>query len=159
MAVWRNYQPGRCFLGRLTGNEDLIQAVIDLGEKERIATASVSISGRVSRLTVGTYDPTQQVYITRTEERAMEIVSCRGLLTTEGERPFFHAHILLADVNTVVGGRLFSETLAADAECIVSELLGPGTHRVYDPRTGQIALTFHQNAPETGRPDPAVRNT
>ena len=148
MAVWCNYQPGRCFLGRLTGNEDLIQAVIDLGEKERIATASVSISGRISRLTVGTYDPTQQVYITRTEERPMEIVTCRGLLTTEAEQPFFHAHILLADVETVVGGRLFSETLAAEAELVVNELKGPPPRRVYDARTGQLALVFHESTPE-----------
>ena len=148
MAAWHHYQPGRHFLGRLTGHEDLIQAITDLGVQEQIATASVSITGRVSRLTVGTYDPNQQVYITRTEERAMEIVSCRGLLTTKGERPFFHAHILLADVNTVVGGRLFSETLAADAECVVNEICGPSTLRVYDPRIGQLALSFLENAPE-----------
>jgi predicted DNA-binding protein with PD1-like motif len=148
MAAWYNYQRGRCFLGRITGHKDIIRSVIDFGEKAHIATASVSITGRISRLTVGTFDPHQQVYITRTEERPMEIVSCQGLLTTEGERPFFHAHILLADVDMVVGGRLFPETLAAEAECIVSELRGPAAHRVYDPRTGQIALAFHQNAPE-----------
>jgi predicted DNA-binding protein with PD1-like motif len=148
MAAWHHYQPGRHFLGRLTGHEDLIQAITDLGVQEQIATASVSITGRVSRLTVGTYDPNQQVYITRTEERAMEIVSCRGLLTTEGERPFFHAHILLADVNAVVGGRLFSETLAADAECVVNELRGPAALRTYDSRIGQLALSFLENAPE-----------
>lgn len=143
MAVWRNYQPGRCILGRLTGNEDLIRAVIDLCEKERIATASVAITGRISRLTVGTFDPLQQVYITRTEERPMEIAACRGLLTTEAEQPFFHAHILLADVETVVGGRLFSETLADEAELVVNELKGPPPRRAYDTRTGQLALVFH----------------
>jgi len=148
MAAWRNYRAGRCFLGRLTEHEDLIQAITDLGVKKQIATASVSITGRISRLTVGTFDPKQQVYITRTEERSMEIVTCRGLLSTEGERPFFHAHILLADVNTVVGGRLFSETLAADAECVVNELRGPATLRAYDPRIGQLALSFWENAPE-----------
>jgi predicted DNA-binding protein with PD1-like motif len=142
MAAWCNYRPGRCFLGRLTGNEDLIQAVSDLGIREQIATASVSVTGRISRLTVGTFDPVQQVYITRTEERPMEIVACRGLLTTEGEEPFFHAHILLADVGGVLGGRLFSETLAAEAEVVVNELKGPPNRRVYDTRTGQLALVF-----------------
>ena len=148
MAAWRNYRPGRSFLGRLTEQEDLIQAITDLGVKEQIATASVSITGRISQLTVGTFDPKQQVYITRTEARPMEIVACRGLLSTEGDRPFFHAHILLADVDTVVGGRLFSETLAADAECVVTEFRGPATQRAYDPRIGQLALYFLENTPE-----------
>jgi len=147
MAAWHNYRTGRCFLGRLTEGEDLIRAVTELGVRAHIATARVTIIGRISRMTVGTFDPRQQVYITRTEDRPMEIVSCRGLLSTEGERPFFHAHILLADVDTVVGGRLFPETLAAEAECVVNELKGPATHRTYDPRTGQLALSFHQSAP------------
>ena len=147
MTAWRNYRWGRCFLGRLTGDEDLIRAVTDLGVREHIATARVSITGRISRLTVGTFDPNQQVYITRTEERPMEIVSCQGLLSTAGEAPFFHAHIMLADGDTVVGGRLFPETLAAEAECVVNELNGPVTLRTYDPRTGQLVLAFQQNVP------------
>jgi predicted DNA-binding protein with PD1-like motif len=148
MGAWYSYRPGQCFLGRLTGDEDLIQAVTRLGVQEQIATARVSITGRITRLTVGTYDPRQQVYITRTEQRPMEIVACRGLLSVEGDRPFFHAHILLADENTVIGGRLFSETLAAEAECVVEELCGPPTDRVYDASTGQLALTFQQTKPE-----------
>jgi uncharacterized protein len=142
MAAWHNYRQGRCFLGRLTGDEDLIRAVTDLGVSEHIATARVSITGRISRLTVGTFDPRQQVYITRTEKRPMEIISCQGLLSTGGERPFFHAHILLADTDTVLGGRLFPETLAAEAECLVNELKGPATLRSYDSRTGQLVLGF-----------------
>jgi predicted DNA-binding protein with PD1-like motif len=148
MAAWRNYRSGRRFLGRLTGNEDLIQAVSDLGVRERIATASISITGRITRLTIGTFDPHQQVYVTRTEDREMEIVACRGLLSTAGQRPFLHAHILLADEKAVIGGRLFSETLAAEAECLIEELCGPATHRMYDTRTGQLALTFAQSEPD-----------
>ena len=89
MAAWRNYRWGRCFLGRLTADEDLIRAVTDLGVREPIATACVSITGRISRLTVGTFDPHQQVYITRTEERPMEVVRGQGLPSTAGEAPFF----------------------------------------------------------------------
>lgn len=152
MTAWHNYHAGRRFVGRLTGDEDLIRAVTRLGVEEQITTASVSITGRISRLTVGTFDPLQQVYITRTEARPMEIVACRGLLSTAGEHPFFHAHIVLADVDTVIGGRLFSETLAAEAECLVEELRGPSTHRVYDHRTGQLALAFALTSPEDRAP-------
>ena len=72
----------------------------------------------------------------------MEIVICRGLLSTGGERPFFHAHIQLADEKSVLGGRLFPETLAAEAECLVEELRGPLTDRCFDAVSGQLALTF-----------------
>ena len=142
MGGWHSYRTGRRYVGRLCGDEDLIQAVTELGIRERIATAAVTLTGRVTRWTVGTFDPRQQVYVTRTETRPMEIVVCRGLLSTGRNRPFFHAHIQLADENTVVGGRLFSKTLAADAECIVEEFCGPATERIYDADTGQLALTF-----------------
>ena len=148
MGTWQSYRPGRRLLGRLTGDEDLIQAVTALGLNEGITTASVTVTGRVSRLTVGVYDPRQQVYVTRREERPMEIVACRGVLTSGDCQPFFQAHILLADEDTVIGGRLFSETLAAEAECLVEELLGPPADRNYDTITGQLALTFHPTAPE-----------
>lgn len=149
MTEWHNYRSGRRFLGRLTGNEDLIKAVTALGVKEQIATASVTITGRITRLTVGTFDPRQQVYVTRTEQRAMEIVAFRGLLSTGGDRPFLHAHIVLADEKAIIGGRLFSDTLAAEAECLVEELCGPPTVRRHDDRTGQLALTFHQNVTQS----------
>jgi uncharacterized protein len=148
MTEWHSYQSGRRFIGRLTGDEDLIQAVTSLGVTEQVATASVTITGRITRLTVGTFDPRQQVYVTRTEQRPMEIVACRGLLSTSGDQPFLHAHIVLADENTMIGGRLFSDTLAAEAECIVEELCGPPTIRRHDDRTGQLALTFHQTTPD-----------
>jgi len=148
MEAWQGYQPGRRFLGRLSAAEDLIQAVTAMGVREQIPTASVTVTGRVTRLTVGNYDPRQQVYITRTEERPMEIVACRGLLTTEASGPFFHAHITLADDKTVIGGRLFSKTLVAEAECVIEELLGPRAYRRYDTRTGQLTLTFHPTAPD-----------
>lgn len=142
MGAWQSYQAGRRFLGRLHGNEDLIQAVTDLGRSERIATAAVTLTGHLARWTVGTFDPRQHVYVTRTEDRPMEIVICRGLLSTGGERPFFYAHIQLADETTVVGGRLFSETLAVEADCLVEELSGPATDRCYDAASGQLALVF-----------------
>ena len=145
MKAWQSYQAGRRFIGRLADAEDLIQAVTTLGLEKKIATARVSITGRVTRLTVGTFDPRQQVYVTRSEERPMEIVACQGLLSTAGNRPFFQAHIMLADETTIIGGRLFSETIAAEAECIVEELLGPLTDRCYDTSTGQLALTFLPN--------------
>lgn len=149
MRAWHSYQARRRFLGRLTGDEDLIQAITSLGVEKQIATASVAITGRVTRLTVGTFDPHQQVYVTRTEQRPMEIVACRGLLSTAGSRPFFHAHIMLADENTIIGGRLFPETLAAEAECVVEELRGPPTDRFYDACTGQLALAFDRTAPDS----------
>jgi predicted DNA-binding protein with PD1-like motif len=148
MGAWRSYRTGRRWLGRLSEDEDLIKAVTALSVAEGIATARVVVTGCVSRLTVGVYDPRQQVYVTRREERPMEIVSCQGLLTTGHCRPFFHAHILLADEDSVIGGRLFSDTLAAEAECVIEELLGPPADRSYDNVTGQLALTFDPTAPE-----------
>ncbi len=148
MGAWRHYRPGRRFLGRLNGDEDLIQAVTAVGIREQILTATVTVTGRISRLTVGTFDPRQQVYVTRTEKRPMEIVACHGVLTTGGAGPFLHAHIMLADEETIIGGRLFAPTLVAEAECVVAELTGPPAYRSYDTRTGQLALAFHPTAPD-----------
>lgn len=148
MGAWRSYRSGRRFVGRLHADEDLIRAVTDLGVREGIATAAVTITGRLTHWTIGTFDPRQQVYVTRSEKRPMEIVVCRGLLSTGGTRPFFHAHIQLADETSVIGGRLFSETLAVEAECEVEELCGPVTDRRYNAASGQLALIFQPGVGE-----------
>ena len=152
MGAWQGYQPGRCFVGRLSGDEDLIQAVTALGVEKQITTAAVSVTGRVTRATIGTYDPSQQVYITRQEERPMEIVACRGLLTTGEPRPFLHAHILLADENTIIGGRLFSETRVTEAECIIEEFRGPIAYRRHDAHTGQLVLAWQSTEQDNAGP-------
>jgi hypothetical protein len=59
---------------------------------------------------------------------------------------------MLADEGTIIGGRLFSQTLVAEAECVVAELIGPAADRSYDTRTGQLALTFHPTAPDDSGP-------
>ncbi|MGD9332339.1 MAG: DUF296 domain-containing protein [Desulfobacterales bacterium] len=144
MGTWQAYQPGRRLVGRLTNDEDLIEAITTLGVQEQVPAAVVTLTGRITLATIGAFDARQQVYVTRREERPMEIIACRGLLTTGEPRPFLHAHIVLADENTVIGGRLFSDTLAAEAECVIEELRGPAAARDYDARTGQLVLAFGQ---------------
>lgn len=136
MEAGAEYQAGRRFLVRLA-DTDLLSGVIDFCRRHAIHTAVFQAAGAVSRFTLGVYDPTQQVYVTHTEEAPREIVSCWGTVTAGDGNPVPAAHIGLADdQGRVTGGRLFSETRVIWAELVLEELTGPALIRRYDPATG-----------------------
>lgn len=135
---------GRRILGRLEPDADLIASLTRCCRNDKVATASVSVRGSVSRYTIGTFDPTQRVYVTRAADQPMELVVCCGLYTEGPAEAFFHAHMLLADgQGRVAAGRLFSETIVCAAEFDLQELLGPPLERRYDVLTGQMQLNFN----------------
>lgn len=136
METGAEYKTGRRVLVRLS-EADLLSAVSDFCRRHSISMATFQAAGAVSRFTLGVYDPTQQVYVTHTEEAPREIVSCWGTVTAGDGNPVPAGHIGLADDRgRVTGGRLFSETRVICAELVLTELTGPDLTRRYDPATG-----------------------
>ena len=131
------YTPGRRFLGRLPHGHDLIAVIQAFCRNALIQTASFSVIGAVSEVTLGAYDPKQQVYVTFTRKAALEIVSLSGNVSLKDGQPFVHAHLVLADENgQTSGGHLFSETIVYAGEIDLQELIGPPLERAYDAATG-----------------------
>lgn len=128
---------GRCFLGRLRRDSDLITAVEGFCSRQGIATGVFSIIGAVTTVTLGTYDQNQQVYVSQRREGHFEVVHCTGNVSTKDNRPTVHAHGVFADGDGhVFAGHVFTETLMYAGEVFLRELLGNPLQRRYDKDTG-----------------------
>jgi len=118
---------GRSFLGPLPPACDLVQALEDLCRQYRPAGGTFWISGVCSKLTVGTFDHRQQVYITHTEEGLFELAACHGGMAWRQATAFVWAHgVAFDDQGRACGGRLLSPTIVASGRIYLQELSGNG---------------------------------
>ena len=135
--VCSEFKLGRRLLGRLPHGKDLITSIEDFCIASDIQTATFSVIGAVSSATIGVYDQKQHVYVTFTENAAMEIVNCIGNVSLKDKTPVIKSHIVLADEHgKIMGGRLFSETILFTGEIDLQEMTGEPLERVYDGKTG-----------------------
>jgi len=133
----REFNPGRCLLGRLPHGKDLVAAVEDFCADHCLQAAVFSIIGAVTSATLGAYDQKQQVYVTVQKREALEIVHCTGNVSLKNGRPTVHAHGVFADIHgQTMGGHVFSETVVFAGEIYIQELLGKPMARTYDEQTG-----------------------
>ena len=131
------YTNGRRILERLPQGCELTAAVLDICRREGVQTASFSVTGNLSEMTVGTFDQRQQVYVTQREKGPYDILSCTGTVTGTKENPSLNARLTVAGLDgAVTGGALFAETIIYAAELDLQELSGPALTRTYDPKTG-----------------------
>lgn len=131
------FRSGQIFLHRLPSGEDPSSVIADFCLRKGIRTATFTLAGTLSTVTLGVYDPKQQVYVTHTEETALEILSCAGNVSIKDGDPCVRASIALADLaGRIFGGRLFSPSRIFSAEMTLQALLGAPLHRTYDPGCG-----------------------
>ena len=135
--VCSEFKLGRRLLGRLPHGKDMITSIENFCIASDIQTATFSVIGAVSSATIGVYDQKQHVYVTFTENAAMEIVNCIGNVSLKDKTPVIKSHIVLADEHgKIMGGRLFSETILFTGEIDLQEMTGEPLERVYDGKTG-----------------------
>lgn len=135
--VCSEFELGRRFVGRLPHGKDLIASIEDFCIESAIQMATFSVTGTVSSATMGAYDQKQQVYVTFTENSAMEVVTCVGNVSLKDQAPVIHAHIVLGDEHgKIIGGHLFSDTILFAGEMDLQELVGKPMERIYDRTTG-----------------------
>lgn len=135
---------GRQLTATLPRDDDIITAVKALCHGAGIQQARFNIMGAVSKVTLGTYDQTQQVFVTATEQQPYEMLYCSGNVIPKGDKPFVFAKICLADEQGhTLGGHLFSETLIYYAEIELLELKAPVMERQYEPGTGLTERRFY----------------
>ncbi len=126
--------------------EDVVRALETVSETHRIVTGTLVARGTLTVAAVGVYDPSQRVYVTRMERRALELIVAHGTIGRRNQHPFVHLHGLMTDgANHCTGGRLFPGTIAYSIDFIVQELTGPPVEWRYDPATGMQGIVFdHQ---------------
>ena len=135
--ICSEFKLGRRLLGRLPHGKDMITSIENFCIASDIQTATFSVIGAVSSATIGVYDQKQHVYVTFTENAAMEIVNCIGNVSLKDKTPVIKSHIVLADEHgKIMGGRLFSDTILFAGEIDLQEMTGESLERVYDDETG-----------------------
>ncbi len=118
---------GRCFLGPLPAACDLNQILEDLCGQYRPAAAAFWISGVCSKLTVGTFDHRQQVYVTHTEEGLFELAACHGAMAWRQDDSLVWVHgVAFDDQGQAWGGRLLPPTILVSGRIYLQELCGNG---------------------------------
>lgn len=118
------YTTGKRVLTALPAGLDITAAIDSLCTQKGIDRAAFSIIGSVSCATIGVFDPKQQVFVTHVEQEATEIVSCIGnTRIINGDRSVTAKLILANQQGGLTGGHLFSETLVAQADIDLQELL------------------------------------
>ena len=147
--ICSEFKLGRRLLGRLPHGKDLIRSIESFCAASDIQTATFSVVGAVSSVTIGVYDQKQHVYVTFTENANMEIVNCIGNVSLKDKAPVIQSHIALADEHgKIIGGRLFSETILYAGEIDLQEMTGKPLERVYDNNTGLMLWNLERQGGE-----------
>lgn len=131
-------QPGRCFMGRLTKGDDLLQALEKFCLEHNITLGEVRALGAVTRARVGFYNQEEGKYYFLDFDQPMEILALVGNISLRDGKPMVHAHVTLADhAGQAIGGHLAEGAPVFACEFIIYEYLADQTlARQNDPATG-----------------------
>ncbi len=131
------FTPGRLFVGRLSYDDDLSQAVERFCQESGIVAALFGAVGAVKRAALGYYKQSEKAYVTLHLDEPLEIASCSGNISLRDGKPFLHAHISFSDVSGQTrSGHLMPGTKVFACEFTIQEVLGPQLIREYDELTG-----------------------
>ena len=120
---YRKY--GDTYAVRMDLNEEIVQSLKALCEKEDIRLAQVDAIGAANRAVIGVYDIEKQAYHKEELTGFMEITSLSGSVTRMNGEAYLHLHGTLADQNHVLhGGHVIDMTVGATCEMFVRALPG-----------------------------------
>lgn len=129
-------------VARIDRGEEIIQAILDICQKESIQLANVNALGAVGEFTVGLFNTKEKKYYSNTYTGDFEIVSLTGSLNTMKKEPYTHIHMSVADdKNQVYGGHLNSAKVSATCEMFIYPIDGI-VEREFDEEIGLNLYKF-----------------
>ena len=81
---------------RLDPGEDLLGQLGSFASEMEIEAGHVTGIGSVDKLTLGFLDPEAKEYEKRTFDEPMEVAQLTASISTDGDRPMIHAHVVVA---------------------------------------------------------------
>lgn len=127
---------------RLDPDEEIIENLRAIAEKEQIKLASVEALGAINDFTVGVFDTVEKKYYSNRFQGAYEIVSLTGTITTKDGTFYQHLHMSAGESSgAVFGGHLSRAVVSATCEMIVRVIDGR-VERVLDPDIGLNLFRF-----------------
>ncbi|MFV1960181.1 MAG: PPC domain-containing DNA-binding protein [Planctomycetota bacterium] len=137
---------GRILL-RLDPGEEVIGSLAAFAAREQITAGYVTGLGSVERLVLGFLDPQVGEYVKRTFEEPMEVAQLTGSISMDGDRPFVHAHAVVAPRELLAyAGHVHEARVGAVMELFVTRLPGRLERRVL-PDQPFLALFLPGEAP------------
>ncbi|MBU0502484.1 MAG: PPC domain-containing DNA-binding protein [bacterium] len=130
--------PARSFIGRLKHNDDLLEALTNFCQEQKIKLGTFNLIGAVKGAKLGYYNQELQKYDGCVElNKKLEIASCSGNISLKDNKIMVHAHIVFADFEgKAFGGHLMPGTKIFAAEFQIQEYVGAELKRGKDQETG-----------------------
>ena len=133
---------GDTLIVRLDKNEEIVEQVRVLAEKEKIRLATVEALGAVDDFTVGVFFTNEKKYYSNRFQGAYEIVSLTGIISTMDGHFYQHLHMSAGDAKgNVKGGHLNSANVSATCEMVIRIIDGE-VDRYHDEEIGLNLFRF-----------------
>ena len=131
------------YMIRMDRGEEIISALTDFCEKEKITLGSVEALGASDHVVIGLYDVTQRLYHKQTFDGPMEITSLLGSISSKDGEPYLHLHInLCREDMSVIGGHLNECRISATCEMFVRRIDGVVERKLDEAVTGLNLYAF-----------------
>ncbi len=118
-------QFGNTYMVRIDLDEDVIESLKALCEKEHIRLGRVEAIGAVNHAVLGVYDLVKKEYYPEEINEFMEITSLNGNITAMDRKPYIHLHATLADQHHAIhGGHVLEMRVGATCEMFITVLDG-----------------------------------
>ena len=132
---------GTTYYIRLDRGDEIIGAILDICQREGIASAIFSGIGGCQSAEVQTFIPEKGAFDTRRLEGMLEMVSLTGsVVRDESGEYYHHTHAAFAfkegEHHVLVGGHIRSVTVLYTAEIELRPVVGGAIGRRFDPETG-----------------------
>ncbi len=136
MEKLESLQPRTTFMGRLSKNDDLLDALTEMCREHSVTLGRIEAIGAVQGARLGYYDQNTRQYQYVTWDKGLEITSLMGNISLKDGEPMVHAHLTLADENgRTFGGHLARGCPVFACEFILHAFSGPDFIRAHDEET------------------------
>ncbi|MBQ9045191.1 MAG: DNA-binding protein [Oscillospiraceae bacterium] len=112
-------------LARIDKDEEILEQLQVIAEREGIRLASISALGAVNDFTVGVFDTAEKRYYANHFTGPFEIVSLTGTVTTMDGAFYAHLHMSAGNAKgEVFGGHLNRANISATCEMVITVIDG-----------------------------------
>lgn len=133
---------GQTIVARIDKNEEILEKIRALAEKENIKLASVTALGALQSFTAGVYDTVKKEYHSHEYSGIFELLSLTGTINTMDGQLYTHIHISASDrTGAVFGGHLNRAVVSATCELVITVIDG-NVDRKFDEETGLNLFRF-----------------
>jgi uncharacterized protein len=134
------------YIGKLHFGSDLLEELTNFCVEKNITLGKIEAIGAVQKACVGFYNQTTRKYHYLDYNRPSEILNLTGNISIKDNKPFIHAHLILADeTGNAYGGHLSPGTIIFACEFIITVYTSTELKRELDNVTGLYLWDIKMN--------------